>query len=325
MYMAMMAQPASDYLDAMTEQTMQGMTRESIVAQMSDSYAAQMGVSRDEVVSYIEKMDDETLFSYVEDMVREQIAAQYAEATRAQLSSMTVDQLAAALDMTPRTEEQTQYLYDNYMPATVSDSTYDDVLAALGYVNLASPSKVSLYAATFADKDAIADCIADYNKTVSDEQEITYTDYVALLMSSITTIINAISDVLIAFVSISLIVSSIMIGIITYISVLERTKEIGILRAIGASKRDISRVFNAETLIEGLIAGLIGIGLTLLLIIPINAIVQHLTGIASLGAMLPPVAAVLLVAISMLLTFIAGLIPSRFAAKKDPVVALRTE
>ena len=118
-------------------------------------------------------MDDETLFSYVEDMVREQIAAQYAEATRAQLSSMTVDQLAAALDMTPRTEEQTQYLYDNYMPATVSDSTYDDVLAALGYVDLASPSKVSLYAATFADKDAIADCIADYNKTVSDEQEIT--------------------------------------------------------------------------------------------------------------------------------------------------------
>ena len=227
--------------------------------------------------------------------------------------------------MTPRTEEQTQYLYDNYMPATVSDSTYDDVLAALGYVDLASPSKVSLYAATFADKDAIADCIADYNKTVSDEQEITYTDYVALLMSSITTIINAISYVLIAFVSISLIVSSIMIGIITYISVLERTKEIGILRAIGASKRDISRVFNAETLIEGLIAGLIGIGLTLLLIIPINAIVQHLTGIASLGAVLPPVAAVLLVAISMLLTFIAGLIPSRFAAKKDPVVALRTE
>ena len=119
-------------------------SRESIVAQMSDSYAAQMGVSRDEVVSYIEKMDDETLFSYVEDMVREQIAAQYAEATRAQLSSMTVDQLAAALDMTPRTEEQTQYLYDNYMPATVSDSTYDDVLAALGYVDLASPSKVKM-------------------------------------------------------------------------------------------------------------------------------------------------------------------------------------
>ena len=148
------------------------------------------------------------------------------------------------------------------------------------------------------------------SKAQIDEQEITYTDYVALLMSSITTIINAISYVLIAFVSISLIVSSIMIGIITYISVLERTKEIGILRAIGASKRDISRVFNAETLIEGLIAGLIGIGLTLLLIIPINAIVQHLTGIASLGAVLPPVAAVLLVAISIS-SRVLGLRPMR--------------
>ena len=325
MYMAMMAQPADAYLDTMTEQTMQGMTRESIVDQMSDSYAAQMGVSRDEVLSYIDKMDDETLFSYVEDMVREQITAQYAESVRAQLSAMTVDQLAAALDMTERTKAQTQFLYDNYMPATVSDSTYDEVLDLLGYVDPESPSKVNLYAATFADKDAISDCIEDYNKNVSDEQEITYTDYVALLMSSITTIINAISYVLIAFVSISLIVSSIMIGIITYISVLERTKEIGILRAIGASKRDISRVFNAETLIEGLIAGGIGIGLTLLLILPINALIHHLTGIASLGAILPPEAAVLLVVISMTLTFIAGLIPSRLAAKKDPVVALRTE
>ena len=144
-------------------------------------------------------------------------------------------------------------------------------------------------------------------------------------MSSITTIINAISYVLIAFVAISLVVSSIMIGIITYISVLERTKEIGILRAIGASKRDISRVFNAETLIEGLIAGLIGIGLTLVLIIPINAIVQHLTGIPTLGAALPAAAGAVLVAISMLLTFVAGLIPSRIAARKDPVVALRSE
>ena len=144
-------------------------------------------------------------------------------------------------------------------------------------------------------------------------------------MSSVTTIINAISYVLIAFVSISLVVSSIMIGIITYISVLERTKEIGILRAIGASKRDISRVFNAETLIEGLIAGLIGIGLTLVLIIPINAIVQHLTGIPTLGAALPAAAGAVLVAISMLLTFVAGLIPSRIAARKDPVVALRSE
>ena len=144
-------------------------------------------------------------------------------------------------------------------------------------------------------------------------------------MRSITTIVNAISYVLIAFVAISLVVSSIMIGIITYISVLERTKEIGILRAIGASKRDISRVFNAETLIEGLTAGLLGIGLTLLCILPINALVRHLTGIAALGAALPAAAGAVLVGISMLLTFLAGLIPSRLAAKKDPVVALRTE
>ena len=182
-----------------------------------------------------------------------------------------------------------------------------------------------IYASTFAEKDIIAERIDEYNSGVSEEDQISYTDYVALLMSSITTIINAISYVLIAFVAISLVVSSIMIGIITYISVLERTKEIGILRAIGASKRDISRVFNAETLIVGFVAGAIGIGMTLLLIIPINAIVHHLTGIPSLSAILPPAAGAILVVISMVLTFIAGLVPSGIAARKDPVEALRTE
>ena len=152
-----------------------------------------------------------------------------------------------------------------------------------------------------------------------------YTDMVGLLMSSVTTIINAISYVLIAFVSISLVVSSIMIGIITYISVLERTKEIGILRAMGASKRDISRVFNAETLIIGLCAGLIGILFTVLICIPVSAIIQSLSGIPSLAATLPPLGGIILVVISTLLTMTAGLIPSRLAAKKDPVVALRTE
>lgn len=211
------------------------------------------------------------------------------------------------------------------MPATVSNGTYEDNLKLLGDVDLASPKTINIYASTFADKDAIADAIEQYNNSVSEDDQIDYTDYVALLMSSVTTIINAISYVLIAFVAISLVVSSIMIGIITYISVLERTKEIGILRAIGASKHDIARVFNAETLIEGLIAGLLGVGLTLVLILPINAVVQHLTDIASLGAKLPWQAGAALVAISMLLTFLAGLIPSSLAAKKDPVVALRTE
>ena len=325
MYLDMMQQPAADYLDTMTAQTMEGMTRETIEEQMAGAYAEQMGVSADEVRGYIAQMDDETLMDYVEQMVRESITQQYAEGVSQQLGAMTAEQLAGAMDMTERTQEQTDYLYSVYAPAQYSESSCHDVLDTLGYVEPGKPSKVSLYAATFSDKDAIADCISRYNDTAGEDEQITYTDYVALLMSSITTIINAISYVLIAFVAISLVVSSIMIGIITYISVLERTKEIGILRAIGASKRDISRVFNAETLIEGLIAGLIGIGLTLVLIIPINAIVQHLTGIPTLGAALPAAAGAVLVAISMLLTFVAGLIPSRIAARKDPVVALRSE
>ncbi len=182
---------------------------------------------------------------------------------------------------------QYEYIYNELMPARYSDSTYDKNMKLFGFVDMESPDGINLYATTFADKDEIARIIDEYNASADEEQQISYTDYVAILMSSISTIINAISYVLIAFVAISLVVSSIMIGIITYISVLERTKEIGILRAIGASKRDVSNVFNAETLIEGLAAGLIGIGLTLLLNIPINAIVQHLTGIESLRAILP--------------------------------------
>ena len=178
---------------------------------------------------------------------------------------------------------------------------------------------------SFDNKDKINEVIAKYNEGVSEEDQIKYTDYFAIMMSGISTVINAISYVLIAFVAISLVVSSIMIGIITYISVLERTKEIGILRAIGASKKDIARVFNAETLTVGFVAGLIGIIVTLLLLIPINAIIHHLTGISNLTAILPVGAAVILVLISMVLTVIAGLFPSSVAAKKDPVVALRTE
>ena len=325
MYTAMSQQPSQAYLDSAVQQTMASMTRETIEQQMTQSYAEQMGTDPDTVRKYIAQMDDETLFAYVEQMVRESITQQYAEAAAAQLSSLTAEQLAAAMDAAVLTDEQAQFLYSSYMPPAYSDATYQDNLSLLGYVELDKPEKVSLYASSFSDKDAIADCISRYNDGLPDDAQITYTDYVALLMSSITTIINAISYVLIAFVSISLVVSSIMIGIITYISVLERTKEIGILRAIGASRRDISRVFNAETLVEGLIAGLIGIGLTVLLIIPINAIVRNLTGIATLGAKLPVEAAGILILISMALTFLAGLIPSSMAAKKDPVVALRSE
>ena len=264
--------------------------------------------------------------NYVREMTAEAVREQYADAARARLAAMSAEQLSMALTMTPLTDEQYEYVYDEKLPPKYSDSTYEENLELLGYVDKDSPSSISLYAASFADKDEIARIISEYNASVENEEdEISYTDYVAILMSSVSTIINAISYVLIAFVAISLVVSSIMIGIITYISVLERTKEIGILRSIGASKRDVSNVFNAETLIEGFCSGAIGIGITLLLIIPINLVVHHLTGIESLNAILPPVGGAALVAISMALTFIAGLIPSGIAARKDPVEALRTE
>ena len=321
----LMSTPSDDYLDTAVQQALGSLSREDIESMMISGYAEEMGVDEDAVRDYIEQMDDDTLMEYVAEMARTSISEQYAEAVSEQMSSLSQQQLAMALGMTELSDWQYEHIYNELMPARYSDSTYDNNMKLFGFVDEESPDGINLYATTFADKDEIARIIDEYNASVGEEQQISYTDYVAILMSSISTIINAISYVLIAFVAISLVVSSIMIGIITYISVLERTKEIGILRAIGASKRDISNVFNAETLIEGLTAGLIGIGLTLLLNIPINAIVQHLTGIESLKAILPAAGAVILVVISMFLTFIAGLIPSRFAAKRDPVEALRTE
>ena len=325
LYTDLMSTPSDDYLDTAVQQALGSLSREDIESMMISGYAEEMGVDEDAVRDYIEQMDDDTLMEYVAEMARTSISEQYAQAVSEQMSSLSQQQLAMALGMTELSDWQYEHIYNELMPARYSDSTYDNNMKLFGFVDEESPDGINLYATTFADKDEIARIIDEYNASVGEEQQISYTDYVAILMSSISTIINAISYVLIAFVAISLVVSSIMIGIITYISVLERTKEIGILRAIGASKRDISNVFNAETLIEGLTAGLIGIGLTLLLNIPINAIVQHLTGIESLKAILPAAGAVILVVISMFLTFIAGLIPSRFAAKRDPVEALRTE
>ncbi len=332
-YIDVMSQPSNEYVDGVVDQQMEGMTRQTIEEMIVQQYADEMGVDGDTVKSYIADMDDDTLFGRVEEAIAQGVREQYAAAVEQRMSAQTADQLAAALDMTLEkspyveafTAEQYNYLYDHYMPPTRSDATYEENLDRLGYVDPAFPDTVSIYATTFAEKDQIADLISAYNDGVDEEDQIEYTDYVALLMSSITDIISGISYLLIAFVSISLVVSSIMIGIITYISVLERTKEIGILRAVGASKRDVSRVFNAETLIVGLGAGLIGIAVTLLLIIPINAILLHFTGIEGLKAALPWQGAVILVVISALLTIVAGLIPSRVAAKKDPVVALRTE
>ncbi len=225
-------------------------------------------------------------------------------------------------------EEEILDMFASMMGAQYTEATYEGNLTLLGVTDLDSPSSISLYTDSFENKDHVIDIIESYNNDMTaageDDKVLTYTDYVGLLMSSVSTIIHAISYILIAFVAISLVVSSIMIGIITYISVLERTKEIGILRSIGASKRDISRVFNAETLIVGFSAGFIGILVTVLLDIPINLVIHHLTGIRSV-AILPVGGAVILVVISMLLTVIAGLFPAKIASKKDPVIALRSD
>ena len=226
-------------------------------------------------------------------------------------------------------EEELSRLLSTYMTDSSEQASYSRNLKLLGYSSMLEPESISFYFRDFASKDAFKQMISDYNESVksagSEENVIIYTDITGILMKSITTIINAISYVLIAFVSISLVVSSIMIGIITYISVLERTKEIGILRSLGASKGDVRHVFSAETFIIGLISGLLGVGVTVLLCIPISMIVRNLTGIATITASLPYKGAVILTVISVILTLIAGLIPSRMASKCDPVVALRSE
>ena len=248
--------------------------------------------------------------------------------------SVTEDIFLAILSTMKADDEDFIMLEETlYKMATDVDATYDGTMKTLGAAEAAAPASINFYAKDFESKGKIEEFIADYNapadaEDATDEEKakkIRYTDLVGTLMSSVTIIIDVISYVLIAFVSISLVVSSIMIGIITNISVLERTKEIGILRAIGASKKDVSRVFNAETFIIGLAAGILGIVITLLLCIPANAIIYALTSFANVRAVLPPVAAIILVLISMALTMIAGLIPAKSASKKDPVVALRTE
>ncbi len=338
-YIDLMGQPSQEYVDGVVEQQMAGMTRQAIEDMIVEQYAGEMGVDGDTVRGYIADMSDEDLFAKVEEAIAQAVREQYAAGVAQQLGAMSQDQLAAMLDaaadldasplpmpVEPLEPWQFVYLYDHYMPPTRSSSTYEDNLDLLGYTRLDAPSAISIYATTFAQKDKIADLIKEYNAGVENEEdEISYTDYVALLMSSITGIISGISYLLIAFVSISLVVSSIMIGIITNISVLERTKEIGILRAVGASKRDVSRVFNAETLIVGLAAGLLGILVSVAATFPINAIIHNLTGLDDLTAVLPAGAGAILVCISVALTVFAGLMPSRGAAKKDPVEALRSE
>ncbi len=304
---------------------------EYITNQMTAIGSADMGGDTQQFIEYIQDKDEKVIQDICISLIQsdsmqmtDTIKAQIQQALEAQGMASPI-MLAAALEqsMATYTVDQFANYYDNVL--AFSDTSYKDQLVTIGKLDLDSPATINIYASSFENKDTIEAAIEKYNEGKDELQKIVYTDYVGLMMSSVTTIINAITYVLIAFVAISLIVSSIMIGVITLISVQERTKEIGILRSIGASKRNVSSMFNAETVIIGFSAGLLGVLITYALCIPINLILHHLTGIPNLKAILPVNAAVILVGISVLLTLFAGIIPSRSAAKKDPVVALRTE
>lgn len=324
-YIAIKSIPEPDYVQTQIDNTLTSMNREDIEAQLIEGMGSQMSVSKEEIEDYLASMTDDELNEMFAKLMAEQIKVQYAMGVAEQMAQMPPEQLLMGLtsDLEIFTDEQFGRYYDEIM--TFSDSSYEDNLIKLGYLDLENPSAVNIYASSFENKDVITAAIKEYNESVDEVHEIKYTDYIGIMMSSVTLIIDAITYVLIAFVAISLIVSSIMIGVITLISVQERTKEIGILRAIGASKKNVSRMFNAETMIVGFTSGLFGVVITALLCIPINAILYALTDIPNLKAFLPLPAAIILVVISVLLTLISGIIPSRSAAKKDPVVALRTE
>jgi len=299
--------------------------KDALITQISTAMAGEVGMSEADLAAYLADMSLEELKEMMRPAIAEQISAGIAGQVKAGMAQIPDEQKIALFEaeLPTYTVEQNALYYDEL--TEFSDSTYDANLIRIGSLDLDKPQTINLYASTFENKDIIVDTIATYNDSVDEAQRIAYTDYLGIMMSSITTIINAITYVLIAFVAISLVVSSIMIGVITLISVQERTKEIGILRAIGASKKNVSRMFNAETMIIGFASGMLGVVVTYLLCIPINAILYALTDIANLRAFLPVEAAVILVVISVMLTLISGIIPSRSAAKKDPVVALRTE
>ena len=324
-YITIMSIPSQEQIDAAVSQTMDSMTREEMEEMLNEALAQQTGVNTEELADYISSMTDEEFNSMFTQIIAEQFTLQYAQQVQEQMGQMKAQELAAALDMAlpSYTTEQCAEYYEQVL--SFSESSYEDNMLELGYVDLDDPATINLYASSFENKELIEQAIEDYNSTVSELEQIEYTDYVGLMMSSVTSIINAVTYVLIAFVAVSLIVSSIMIGVITLISVQERTKEIGILRAIGASKRNVSSMFNAETVIIGFTSGALGVIITYILCIPINLILHHLTGINTLSAYLPVPVAVILVLISVALTLFSGIIPSRSAAKKDPVVALRTE
>ncbi len=342
---AIAGMPAADraalyasHMTALDDETAMAQAVQQLAAvpaeQLGPMLAAQMveqtGMDEATVGQYLSSMTEEEIRGYAAQSMAARIQAEYAAQAEKAIAQLSTEALAGMLDegLAALDDEGVLAEYGDYMPPVVSSMTFSDVLHKLGHADEDRPSTIAIYTDTFEKKDILTEKIAEYNETcVAEDREddvISYTDYVALMMSSISTIINVISYVLIVFVSISLVVSTIMSGIITYISVLERIKEIGILRAIGASKKDISRVFNAETFIIGFAAGAMGIIVTLLLCIPANIIIHHLTDISNL-AKLPVAGGIALILISMLLTTIAGLLPAGIAAGKDPVESLRSE
>lgn len=315
------------------EKYMQNLIEEAeeikIVGIIKPNEEAVVGGSSYGMVGYTSELTEHLINKINEaEITKEQLAnpeinvftgTEFSTQTKFDINNLSKEQLAYIQSLSQ--EELAAYMQSYSENAT---STYEENLSLLGIVDLEEPDGIKIYPKDFDSKENIISIIDKYNEDKAEEEQITYSDIVGLMMSSVSTIVNTISSVLIAFVAISLIVSSIMIAIITYISVIERTKEIGILRAIGASKKDISRVFNAETLIEGLSAGILGIVVTIILNIPINIIIKNVVNISNISQ-LPVIGAIILIIISVLLTVIAGFIPAKIASKKDPVEALRTE
>ena len=324
-YLRILSVPSEQQIQQILSRTVANATREDMEQVMIQVLMSQMNIGQQKAQEYAQMMSLDELTEMYSQMVVMQFRAEMEAQVRQRMANVPQQQLIMMLEgaMATYTQEELARYYDEV--TEFSESTIEENLRILGAADLANPATISLYASSFENKDILEAYIAEYNESVEELKQIRYTDYVGLIMSAVTTIIDAITYVLIAFVAISLVVSSIMIGVITLISVQERTKEIGILRALGASKRNVSSLFNAETVIVGLAAGILGVATTYLLCIPINAIIQSLTNINNLRAFLPGNVAVILVMVSVVLTLICGLIPARSAAKKDPVVALRTE
>ncbi len=324
-YVNIMSIPTDEFLDGAVDAALSAMSRADMEASLEAALKTQMSVDAGALMEYVKSMSDEELHDLIAGAMKERIKEQYAQNIAAGLAAIPKADLAASLDAAigGYTDEMCAKYYAEV--ADTSGSTYGRNMRKLGCIDPDEPSAINIFSSTFENKDTVKSAIDAYNGSVDDAHEIKYTDFVGLMMSSITTIINAITYVLIGFVAISLFVSSIMIGVITLISVQERTKEIGILRAIGASKSNVSSMFSAETVIIGFTAGVIGVAVTYLLCIPINIILHRLTDIENLSASLPVPTALILIAISIVLTLISGITPSVGAAMKDPAVALRTE